>query len=71
MAPVRQPSTACTPGPPAASGPAGDILVRFRDSLTNWEAIKKSGHWQGWDDETPTFLWSGVVLDFDQRVREM
>ena len=50
---------------------AGDILIRFRDSITNWEALKANGNIDGWDDSTPTYLWSGVVLDFDLRVREV
>lgn len=51
--------------------PAGAVLIRFRDSITNWDTVKKGGHMQGWDDSLPTFLWTGVVLDFDLRVREM
>jgi len=50
---------------------AGDVLVRFRDSIVNWAEMKKEGHIEGWDDETPTYLWTGVVLDFDLRVREV
>ncbi|PRW61077.1 leucine-rich repeat receptor kinase EMS1 [Chlorella sorokiniana] len=46
-----------------------DILVRFRDSISNWAAVKAEGHLEGWDDATPTYLWSGVILDFHQRVR--
>lgn len=61
-----------TPPPPACpTSSAGDILVRFRDSIPNWAAVKAEGHLEGWDDATPTYLWSGVILDFQQRVRIM
>lgn len=56
---------------PVPRPPAGDILVRFRDSIPNWAAVKAEGHLEGWDDATPTYLWSGVILDFQQRVRIM
>lgn len=49
--------------------PAGAILFKFRDSIANWDAVKAGGHLQGWDDATPVYLWSGVILDFDRRVR--
>lgn len=53
------------PHPPCT----GAILVKFRDSISNWDVVRQSGHLQGWDDATPTFLWTGVILDFDMRVR--
>lgn len=61
----------CDPLPPPLLPPAGAILVRFRDSIPNWAAVKAEGHLEGWDEETPTYLWSGIILDFDQRVRVM
>lgn len=48
-----------------------DILVKFRDSIKNWAVVKAGGNLQGWDDATPAYLWSGVVLDFELRVREV
>ncbi|KAI3432258.1 hypothetical protein D9Q98_003819 [Chlorella vulgaris] len=48
-----------------------EVLVRFRDSISNWEAVKKTGNLEGWDDSKPTYLWTGVVLDFSLRVREL
>ncbi len=70
---ARHPSRPCpTPrNPVLPPPPAGDILVRFRDSIPNWAAVKAEGHLEGWDDATPTYLWSGVILDFHQRVRVM
>lgn len=56
-------------GTPSAC--AGKILVKFRDSITNWDAVKQGGNLEGWDDTLPTYLWTGVVLDFDLRVREV
>lgn len=53
------------------SPPAVEILVRFRDSITNWAQVKAEGHLEGWDDSLPAYLWTGVVLDFDLRLREM
>ena len=51
---------------------ADAILLRFRDSIANWQAVKQTqGSLEGWDDSTPTYLWYGVILDFDLRVREM
>ena len=60
-----------TPTRVSPSAPAGEILVRFRDSIKNWDAMKTGGNLEGWDDATPTYLWHGVVLNFDLRVREM
>lgn len=51
--------------------PAVEILVAFRDSIANWESVKEGQRLQGWDDDTPAFLWQGVVMDFDLRVREL
>lgn len=48
-----------------------EILVRFRDSITNWAQVKAEGHLEGWDDSLPAYLWTGVVLDFDLRLREI
>lgn len=56
-----------SPSPP----PAGEILVQFRDSIANWAAVVEGQRLQGWDDETPAFLWQGVIMDFDLRVREL
>ena len=61
----------CASSSPNCWLPAGDILIRFRDSITNWAAVKEGGNLEGWDDSTPTYLWSGVILDFDLRVREV
>lgn len=71
--PPRDPSDPADPRHPPAlpPPPTGDILFRFRDSIPNWAAVKAEGHLQGWDDATPTYLWSGVILDFHQRVRVM
>jgi hypothetical protein len=33
--------------------------------------VKKTGNLEGWDDSKPTYLWTGVVLDFSLRVREL
>ena len=61
--------------PPLRPSPlafADAILIRFRDSIANWQAVKQTqGSLEGWDDATPTYLWYGVILDFDLRVREM
>ena len=62
---------ASCPSPLLPALPADDILIRFRDSITNWAAVKEGGRLEGWDDATPTSLWSGVILDFDLRVREV
>lgn len=59
------------PAPPCGTARAGDILVKFRDSIKNWAVVKAGGNLQGWDDATPAYLWSGVVLDFELRVREV
>ncbi|KAL4424052.1 hypothetical protein ABPG75_001353 [Micractinium tetrahymenae] len=48
-----------------------EILVRFRDSIANWAQVKAGGNLEGWDDSLPAYLWTGVVLDFDLRVREI
>lgn len=70
------PPPICAPGRlrdagPQMPPPAGEILVRFRDGITNWAQVKAAGHLEGWDDTIPAYLWTGVVLDFDLRVREM
>jgi hypothetical protein len=57
--------------PAACLALAVDILVRFRDSIINWPAVKAGGNLKGWDDSLPHYLWSGVVLDFGLRIREM
>ena len=73
MGALARPQEGCAswPLPLLPTLPAGDILIRFRDSITNWAAVKEGGHLEGWDDATPTYLWSGVILDFDLRVREV
>jgi hypothetical protein len=61
-----------TPSPlPLPHPPTGEILDAFRGSVTNWAAVKAAGNLEGWDDTVPAYLWTGVVLDFNLRVREM
>ena len=51
--------------------PAGSVLLRFKASIPNWDAVAEAIRLDGWDEDTPVFLWSGVTFDLSMRLTRL
>jgi hypothetical protein len=47
------------------------VLQRFKDNIPNGDAVREAGKLDGWDEDTPVYLWSGVTFDIDMRLTEL